>query len=326
MKKLLVFTVIVLSFCSNTIAQVNLDSMLVAYYPFNGNANDETGNGNDGTVYGAALTPDRFGNENSAYYFDGLDDYIDCGNSSSLSITTNISVCAWVKSNSFTDIVVSKWKTESGWEGSWYLYLYCLGITHNGWDAYTISANDSINPNEFNLIVGIYNYDIDSMIFYVNGILSSQIVGIGGTLYVSNAKLLLGAARWYANGYHETYFDGIIDEVRIYSRALTSEEVDSLFNDGYVSSSDEIFCDEFSKYQLVKNYPNPFSNKTTIKFTNSNHSNYKVSVFTISGNKVFEMDNIKSDKIEFKKGNLPKGVYLIELKGEDVFRGKMIVK
>ncbi|MCD4698523.1 MAG: T9SS type A sorting domain-containing protein [Bacteroidales bacterium] len=72
--------------------------------------------------------------------------------------------------------------------------------------------------------------------------------------------------------------------------------------------------------------PNPFSYKTTIKFTNPNHSNYKLLVFTISGNKVFEQDNIKSDKIEFERGNLTKGVYLVELKGEKVFRGKMMVR
>jgi len=45
---------------------------LVAYYPFNGNANDESGNGNNGTVNGATLTSDRFGNANSAYSFDGV--------------------------------------------------------------------------------------------------------------------------------------------------------------------------------------------------------------------------------------------------------------
>ncbi|MBC8490245.1 MAG: T9SS type A sorting domain-containing protein [Bacteroidetes bacterium] len=80
---------------------------------------------------------------------------------------------------------------------------------------------------------------------------------------------------------------------------------------------------------LIENiniYPNPFSNKTTIKFPNPNHSNYLLSVFSISGNKIFEMDNIQSDKIEFERGNLPKGVYLIELKGEKVFRGKMVVR
>jgi hypothetical protein len=63
-----------------TRSEESLDSGLLAYYPFNGNANDESGNGNDGTVYGATLTVDRFGIADSAYYFDGVDDYIDCGN------------------------------------------------------------------------------------------------------------------------------------------------------------------------------------------------------------------------------------------------------
>ncbi len=54
----------------------NLDGDLVAYYPFNGNANDESGNGNHGTVHGATLTEDGFGNPESAYNFDGIDDYI----------------------------------------------------------------------------------------------------------------------------------------------------------------------------------------------------------------------------------------------------------
>jgi hypothetical protein len=57
------------------IPQVDLESGLVAYYPFNGNANDESGNGNDGTVNGATLVEDRFGETDKAYNFDG-DDYI----------------------------------------------------------------------------------------------------------------------------------------------------------------------------------------------------------------------------------------------------------
>jgi hypothetical protein len=55
-------------------AQNSVSNGLVAHYPFNGNANDESGNGNHGTVHGAKLTQDRFGNPNSAYYFDGIDD------------------------------------------------------------------------------------------------------------------------------------------------------------------------------------------------------------------------------------------------------------
>ena len=54
----------------------DLSDGLVAYYPFNGNADDESGNGNNGKVNGATLTTDRNGNANSAYDFDGNDDFI----------------------------------------------------------------------------------------------------------------------------------------------------------------------------------------------------------------------------------------------------------
>jgi hypothetical protein len=63
---------------------INTNDGAVAYYPFNGNANDESGNGYHGTVYNAKLTTDRFNNPNSAYYFDGTNDYIEIPNSSQL--------------------------------------------------------------------------------------------------------------------------------------------------------------------------------------------------------------------------------------------------
>jgi hypothetical protein len=93
-----VFTAI-LAFCMTTafsqIPSYLPTNGLVAWYPFNGNANDESGNGNNGTVNGATLTTDRFGNVGKAYGFDGIDDYINCGNSSAFN-QNNISVSVWV--------------------------------------------------------------------------------------------------------------------------------------------------------------------------------------------------------------------------------------
>ena len=74
----------------------NLTDGLMAYYPFSGNTNDESGNGNDGTVNGATLTQDRFGNSDSAYNFDGIDDYIMISSSASLDIRTSVTLSAWV--------------------------------------------------------------------------------------------------------------------------------------------------------------------------------------------------------------------------------------
>ena len=69
---------------------------LISHYPFNGNAKDSTASMNHGTLNGPILTKDRFGNSNSAYQFDGMNDYIDFGSDASLrpnSITVNF----WVK-------------------------------------------------------------------------------------------------------------------------------------------------------------------------------------------------------------------------------------
>ena len=78
--------IVALLFATNLMAQ-NVPNYvptngLVGWWPFNGNANDESGNGNHGTVNGVSLTSDRFGNASSAYNFDGLANYIKVANSS----------------------------------------------------------------------------------------------------------------------------------------------------------------------------------------------------------------------------------------------------
>jgi len=69
----------------------------IAYYPFDGNANDVV-NGYNGTVNGATLATDRDGNPNSAYLFDGVDDYIEVMNSTAFNFGTGeFAVSLWIK-------------------------------------------------------------------------------------------------------------------------------------------------------------------------------------------------------------------------------------
>jgi hypothetical protein len=83
------------------IASADINTGLVAYYPFNGNANDQSGNGNHGTVFEATLTTDRFGNDNSAYSFDGVNDYISVNDTPELSGGSPLvkTVSIWFKTN-----------------------------------------------------------------------------------------------------------------------------------------------------------------------------------------------------------------------------------
>ena len=92
------FTAFVITFAAllHANAQSWLTNGLIAYYPFNGNANDESGNGNNGTVTAATLALDRFGIANAAYAFDGASSMITAPDSPSLRIPGDITVACWV--------------------------------------------------------------------------------------------------------------------------------------------------------------------------------------------------------------------------------------
>ena len=70
---------------------------LVGWWPFSGNANEISGNGNNGTINGATLTIDRFGIQNNAYNFNGLSNYIEVSDNNSLDLTNNYTFSVWVK-------------------------------------------------------------------------------------------------------------------------------------------------------------------------------------------------------------------------------------
>lgn len=107
-------------------------SGLSAYYPFNGNANDESVNNYNGTVTGAVLSPDRFGTNNSSYYFNGINNKIYIGNS--LIVQDRISVSCWVKSTATSGQIISTGSRNS----------YRIGKTENGVDCglYLSDATD----------------------------------------------------------------------------------------------------------------------------------------------------------------------------------------
>jgi len=102
-RKLIKITIILSVFLTNyDILKAQIPSYiptnsLVGYWPFNGNANDESGNGNHGSVNSANLTTDRFGNSNKAYYFNGNQSFIKVTNNSSLQTPNAISINSWVQ-------------------------------------------------------------------------------------------------------------------------------------------------------------------------------------------------------------------------------------
>lgn len=126
-RRIILLTILALFFLSG-IAHANL----VAYYPFNSNANDVSGNGNNGTVYGNAyLTDDKFGNDKNAQNFDGYDDYIDIGNDSLVNFGMNsFSVTFWVKASLQDGALISKGPA----------------VGHGGMPGWNIQCENNLNP------------------------------------------------------------------------------------------------------------------------------------------------------------------------------------
>jgi uncharacterized delta-60 repeat protein len=192
---------------------------LVAYYPFNGNANDVTGNGNNGTNFGAVLTSDRFGSANAAYAFDGATAYLDFGMPADLAFTNNFTVTAWcLFNNASTNPTVVSYGEDEG---------------------YAIQAVPSNTGLAFELLVG--GTVIETATAYSSNTwyaLAATVQNGYGFLYVNGSPAAGGpvGAPTFATDLQmgeaasETgFWGGTIDDVRFYNRALGTNDVAYLY-------------------------------------------------------------------------------------------------
>ena len=198
----------------------NLGDGLIAHYDFNGNANDISGNGNNGVIEGPTLTTDRFGKEDGAYLFDGLDDFISVTSSASLESTNEgYAITSWVlidelyRSGSFNwGIILSKQRQFAS-------ILYSGG-GFSTCNEFLPTANPL--PLDKWMYVAI-SYDREAGVFsaYIDG----ELVTIPCVNPVINQNdLLIGLDPF---GVSE-FLNGTIDDIRIYNRPLSLEEIQDL--------------------------------------------------------------------------------------------------
>ncbi len=226
----LVLVSILLSFIMIGNASADLNDGLVAYYPFNGNANDESGNTNDGIVYGATLTKDRFGNSNSAYSFNGIDNYINVANSKLLN-PQEITITAWVNPIDLSDdgIIVNK---EDQYEVA--IFGRAVHDTKTNEVAFAFNpkwywygSNYTVVLNEFIHVAIVFNSSYEAKT-YINGSLKRQVQYSSPISTTSNC-LRIGARGCISGASPYEFFNGIIDDVRIYNRALSRPEIQQLY-------------------------------------------------------------------------------------------------
>jgi hypothetical protein len=225
-------------------------SSLVAYYPFDGNAKDESGNGNHGGVSGATLTLDRHGATDSAYLFDGIDDFVTIPHSEN-HISEKLTVSCWFlfdklpseRSGMQCEIVCKPISGEP-----YQSYNMAIGGTttggpndhfEGGHDPNAKAGNSGIGIRSTHVFnssqkgtwyYGAYTYDGKVATLYLDG----KAIGSkkeGGSP-PSNLPLSIGSwgGKRMTPAGDSHAFSGKIDDVRIYNRALSAAEVKALYD------------------------------------------------------------------------------------------------
>jgi hypothetical protein len=192
--------------CKNTSAFVKAG--LVAYYPFSGNANDASGNKNVGRVIGAIPCKDRFGKANSAFSFNGVDNYVSF-ESAPLKQIDNWTLSAWINPTSTNQYAMAK--------DNYYPGNHLTGVL--GGVKWIASGYTFLSPSVWYHVVMLRTNGITK--FYVNGI---QTVSTESSVPIAPTAFTIGSAT------RCRFFNGMIDDVRIYGRALSDSEVQQLYN------------------------------------------------------------------------------------------------
>jgi len=210
-------------------------SGLVGYWSFTGNANDASGNNHHGTVNGATLTTERFGNANGAYSFDGVNDYIAIAPSSLVDNETAATLSFWLKRGVDDDYGLP---IHTGNQGRIQTSVskdsVAVGVTTN-------SNFDGSAPSEFgvscyliqtqwNHVVLRYDGANKTLQIYLNGELKKQTFAEGNIWAAQGCYLAFGVYYLFGTPHHG-YYKGILDDVRLYKRALTGAEIQSLYHE-----------------------------------------------------------------------------------------------
>lgn len=202
---------------------------LVAYYPFKGDAKDKSANSNHGLVFGATLIQDRFGAENNAYDFDGIDDYIELKNSDSLDTKNAISIFAWIKSQGSAGPIlnyctncwgVHLWET-AGISGN---ELFVRFTDRNLSVTTALRVDDVLVDGEWAFVGATYDSNTGVAKLWLNGN-EIENINIGkfdlSTQYPVRIGMRDGDSRVFSGG---------IDDIYIYNRAITDAEVLKLYH------------------------------------------------------------------------------------------------
>lgn len=239
MKSIKIFLSVLVSVVLFSNAQAQIPSYvptngLVGYWPFNGNANDQSGNGHNGIIHGATLTSDRNNVVNSAYSYDGINDYIAIAHAAQLDLVDSASFSYWINWGGLniyeggSQSIIDK-STPSDVQ-NYRLCVYDVAPTKVFAMSNMVlkSSTSSIVSTQWTHVV--FTFKAGTIKVYLNGNLDYS--GSLSLTATNNDSLLFGTD----NHGNNRFFEGMIDDIGIWNRALTAEEVTELYTAGEVGN------------------------------------------------------------------------------------------
>ncbi len=213
---------------SATVAVPLVLAGLVSWWPGDGNANDLVGGNHGSLMNGATFAPGKVG---QAFSFDGVDDYVDIGDIADFEITSasSMSITGWVKTSANAlAMVVTKMDVFSP-DFGWLVWVTIQGVLElqiaNNDDHVRIETN-AVNDDQWHHFAATHDGSTGNVNLYVDSVLRGSATESFGAIDDGGMPLRIGM------GSQEGVapFPGLIDEVRIYNRALTADEVKALYD------------------------------------------------------------------------------------------------
>jgi trimeric autotransporter adhesin len=214
---------------------------LIAEWLFSGNADDTIGNGNNGALVNSpTLVSDRFGNTNSSYEFNGVDQWIESINSNFLNYLTKGTFSFWFSGNATQSAFLSYYNDILNITLIQIFLQSSSEIRFQFYDFATTNINYHIST-VFNFASDtyyhiVYTYDGDGHKCYINSQEYNVVASATPNYYISDLinsvgdlYLTVGCRRLPSEG---RFFNGVIDDLRIYDRVLSSEEINQLYKEG----------------------------------------------------------------------------------------------
>jgi len=193
---------------------------LVAYYPFDGDSNDQSGNGNDGLAQNVTFAANRFGGLNGAAVLAGDSSSYITINTTNLNLNPPFTVSAWAK---ISGPVSGRIISTSGYELAINAGEAAMNVTDTGLLGAGVASDQQLAVGAWHQIVGVWT--TNGGILYTNG----QVAGIYATNLHPDYSRGFVPTIGRNSGSSEDSFPGLVDDIHIYSRALSSDEVQQLF-------------------------------------------------------------------------------------------------